>query len=195
MKIKLPERRYFTPGDLAKRWEVEISDVEHLIETSQLQAQSKFAARGGYERTVFVIKGYKETDDLTSDIEFEEIYPAREVVLVLPIGEDKLRSMKVKEVNAMLKENFGDDIEQVVLLEEVLRFEAQCSEQDRNEHGSSGIRENTLLATIAALKALWPKGDVPSAKELEKAASSIGIRISDDSIRNAMKRADDITER
>ncbi|MDR0776759.1 MAG: hypothetical protein LBE81_09000 [Azonexus sp.] len=53
--------------------------------------------------------------------------------------------------------------------------------------------ENTLLATIAALLAAWPGGKQPTGKDLERAAQSVGVNISDDAIRNAMKQARDIS--
>lgn len=51
------------------------------------------------------------------------------------------------------------------------------------------ITDNTLISTIAALLAAWPKGKWPSGKELEQAAESVGVSISDDSIRKALDAA------
>lgn len=52
-------------------------------------------------------------------------------------------------------------------------------------------RENKAIETVAALLALWPGGKIPSGKELEEAAQSIGLSISDDTIRKVLKAATD----
>ena len=52
--------------------------------------------------------------------------------------------------------------------------------------------DNKLLETIAALLAAWPKGKPPTGKDLEKAASAVGISISDDTILKALKAAREI---
>jgi hypothetical protein len=49
--------------------------------------------------------------------------------------------------------------------------------------------DNKLLGTLAALMAAWPGGKLPSGKELEKAAASVGVAIADDTIRAALKAA------
>lgn len=54
------------------------------------------------------------------------------------------------------------------------------------------ISDNSLLATIAALLASFPKGKYPTGKDLEKAASSVGVSVSDDTIRKALNRAKEI---
>ena len=50
-------------------------------------------------------------------------------------------------------------------------------------------RDNSLICTLAALLAAWPGGAIPSGKDLEKAAQSIGLTLSDDTIRKALKAA------
>lgn len=55
-------------------------------------------------------------------------------------------------------------------------------------------RDGKLIETIAALLAAWPGGAtaVPSGKDLEKAAQSVGLSLSDDTIRKALKAAHDV---
>lgn len=55
-------------------------------------------------------------------------------------------------------------------------------------------RDGKLIETIAALLAAWPRGTsaIPSGKELEKAAQSVGLGTSDDTIRKALKAAHEI---
>lgn len=54
--------------------------------------------------------------------------------------------------------------------------------------------DNKLLGVIAALRAAWPSGKLPSAKELEKAAASVGVLITDDTIRKALNAAWEIAK-
>ncbi|WP_284447509.1 hypothetical protein [Fluviibacter phosphoraccumulans] len=53
-------------------------------------------------------------------------------------------------------------------------------------------RDSSLITTIAALMAAWPGGTPPSGKELEKAAQSLGLTISDDTIRKVLSAAREI---
>lgn len=55
------------------------------------------------------------------------------------------------------------------------------------------VSDNTLLSTIGALLASWPGGKTPSGKDLERAAASVGIEISDDSIRKALNAARELS--
>lgn len=50
-------------------------------------------------------------------------------------------------------------------------------------------RDNSLICTLAALLSVWPGGTTPSGKDLEKAAQSLGLTLSDDTIRKALKAA------
>jgi hypothetical protein len=50
-------------------------------------------------------------------------------------------------------------------------------------------RDSSLIATIAALLFVWPGGAIPSGKDLERAAQSLGLTLSDDTIRKALKAA------
>jgi hypothetical protein len=65
-------------------------------------------------------------------------------------------------------------------------------EQLVTEKPTVTVSDNTLVATIAALLASFPKGKQPSGKDLERAASSVGVSVSDDSIRKALNLARDL---
>ena len=71
---------------------------------------------------------------------------------------------------------------------------SQLKALDGNEGTALRVSDNTLIATIAALLANWPGGAsrVPSGKDLERAAQSVGVTISDDSIRKALNLARDL---
>lgn len=63
------------------------------------------------------------------------------------------------------------------------------SVKDAQIPASRTPRDSSLVTTIAALLALWPGGAIPSGKDLEKAAQSLGLTISDDTIRKALSAA------
>jgi hypothetical protein len=65
-------------------------------------------------------------------------------------------------------------------------------EQSISEKPVTPVRDDSLLAVIAALLAQWPNGKPPTGKDLEKAAQSVGIKVSDDTIRKALKAAREI---
>lgn len=50
-------------------------------------------------------------------------------------------------------------------------------------------RDNSLICTLAALLSVWPGGAIPSGKDLERAAQSLGLTLSDCTIRKALKAA------
>ena len=78
----------------------------------------------------------------------------------------------------------------------LMDFEASLQEENKTSEGASSktprVSDNTLVSTIAALLALFPKGKHPSGKDLERAAEANGISISDDSIRKALKAAKEL---
>ena len=52
-----------------------------------------------------------------------------------------------------------------------------------------GHAENSYIATIAALLTTFKSNEIPSGKDLEKAANTVGIKISDDTIRSILEKA------
>ena len=95
----------------------------------------------------------------------------------------RFNDMHLKPVGDVLHHGLRDHY---VLLEDKIRFEQSI------KGDVPTISDNTLLATIAALLASFPKGKQPSGKDLERAAESIGVSISDDSIRKALKAAREV---
>lgn len=75
----------------------------------------------------------------------------------------------------------------------VVRTEAlRDFEKSISNEPTLAVRDESLLAVIAALLAQWPSGKPPSGKDLEKAAQAVGLKISDDTIRKALKAAREI---
>jgi hypothetical protein len=75
----------------------------------------------------------------------------------------------------------------VVRTEALREFEKAISNR-----AEPAVRDESLTAVIAALLAQWPNGKPPTGKDLEKAAQAIGLKISDDTIRKALKAARDL---
>lgn len=72
----------------------------------------------------------------------------------------------------------------VVMNSEIERILSQCSVKP-----APTPTDKSNLGTIAALLAAWPGGKLPSGKELEKSAASVGVAITDDTIRKALSAA------
>jgi len=70
-------------------------------------------------------------------------------------------------------------------------FEESVNAAEAAPARQSTPRDSSLIGTLAALLAAWPGGAsaIPSGKELEKAAQSVGLRTSDDTIRKALAAA------
>jgi len=236
MKIKLPEKRFFSLQELAERWECKASDIEHLIDTRELQRAVKAAALQG-KRGLFVgfypyqvdpkFPGFIpipskmqmemwEKSATPDRLMFHHAIPVERhvsgdftmyILIDGPMPPDielentapkSFGSRCAKEITKW-REREPKFFETVILLQDVLRFESKCLENERSENSVDGqtkplqtLSDNTLVSTIAALLASWPGGKPPSGKDLEKAAASVGVSVSDDSIRKALKAAREI---
>jgi hypothetical protein len=81
----------------------------------------------------------------------------------------------------------------VVRTEALREFEQSlANEQGARVEAKKPPTDNKLIETIAALLAAWPQGKPPTGKDLEKAAASVGVSVSDDTIRSALRAARDI---
>ena len=203
MKIKLPEKRFFTTAELAQRWEVLEADVIHLVETGELRLVIKFAALSGKRGIGFVRLGQRSkpmfvlgSDELRSAIDDKNSFRVMVAAGSEALGEDSVAWIGVYTTGNSVKD-FCSAIEAatetslpqdefVILLEDVLLFESKYAAGDSI---CRSVSDNTMLSTVAALLASWPNGKQPTGKDLERAAASVGVTISDDSIRKALKAA------
>jgi hypothetical protein len=209
MKIKLPEKCFFTVQQLADRWEVLPADVDHLFETAQLTKRDKMAVLEGgadAEYTFFNIN----RSPFGTDVDLmpgeglgyciDGLHFGREVrvEIYLDVETDSLpTNAKFERIEAFIDRHFPESKIAVVSIEDVLEFEkqyakSQAGQGDGIERGALAFRDESLLSVIAALLAQWPNGKPPSGKDLEKAAQSIGLKVSDDTIRKALKAAQEI---
>ena len=75
----------------------------------------------------------------------------------------------------------------VVRTTELLCFEDRCSEKP-----AAVVREQSCLAVVVGLLGRWPRGAIPSSKDLESTALALGVQISDDTIRKVLRSAREI---
>lgn len=105
----------------------------------------------------------------------------------IPVVNLRFIDMNLRPIGGILQ--FGrNDV--YVLHEDKIKFEREAGIIANDRQGR--VSDNSLLITLAAFMALWPSGKLPSGKELEKGAASIGLSISDDAIRNALNAAKDL---
>ena len=73
----------------------------------------------------------------------------------------------------------------------VMRAHADAARPAMPSTAAPKRRDSSVLAVISALIAQWPGGNekLPSAKELECAAQSVGVSVSDDTIRKVLAEA------
>lgn len=102
------------------------------------------------------------------------------------VFQEERKSKPAKE-NYYPASGMPEDSVLVVRTEALRDFEKAISNQP-----TPVVRDESLIAVIAALLAQWPNRKPPSGKDLEKAAQSIGLKISDDTIRKALKAAQEI---
>ncbi len=128
---------------------------------------------------VYVDRGYfKDMERVGGDLIFNAVLTKQDVMLSTKPSVQYSDSRSIDQIYIQHKDL------------KILR-ELEQSQIDA-QNGTVRVSDNTLVATIAALLASWPGGKLPSGKDLEKAASSVGVPVSDDSIRKALKLAYEI---
>lgn len=188
MKIKLPEKRFFSVAEVAARWEVEAKDVLHLIEVGDLKSVPKVAALSEKRGVSFYVSpnATEATRLLFNREELPDYIPGTLLVITYPSGEETAGEALDRRHSDM---RANGDFEKVVMLSDAVEFEERCAADGSVPDSRPKIRDESLYAVIAALLASFPSGKQPSGKDLEKAASSVGVSISDDTIRKALKAA------
>ena len=164
MKIRLPEKKFFTVAELASRWKVSPSDVEHQLDIGELPRADKLAALAGKRTTVFVAA--KENpfakfpeDFIPGDVSGFIDWESGTRVFIGFHDKDTLThsifaydpNLKFEEttdrnIYRELEEGFPQALETVVLIEDVLAFESKYAEQERRFEASHGkITESTCI--------------------------------------------------
>lgn len=189
MKIKLPEKRFFSVAEVAARWEVENKDVLHLLEVGDLQYVPKIAAIHEKRGVSFYV-----APDVTSATRLlfdrEEEVPGYIDGTLMVITYQIKGETSGQALDRRHKEMCDNgDFERVVMLRDLVEFESLCAGDGSVPEGRSAMRDDSLFGVIAALMASFPKGKIPSARELEKSANAVGVKISDSTIEKALKAA------
>ncbi len=170
MKIKLP-KRFYTPDQLAERWECKVEEINHLIETNELETVDKGAAREGKKHLrPLIFYDWDAYEALEEDEEFTS-------ELIIPIVDSPTCDLSDEEI---LKSEIGllvdaGELDQVISDEEVLRFEREHS-KTRTTDGVSVRTEITYLNIIGGLLSLLldksPTGKPQSVFENQSAVIS-----------------------
>jgi hypothetical protein len=161
MKIRLPEKKYFSVAELAERWSVGKDDIKYLLDVGELPRAERLAALNG-KRTVFL--AYRPFQPQVNHTEFvspptdqdrelwNEFIRDDQFLLDVPFPYDgpmppvdpcKLNMMGRKAAE-LVSQTRPRDFETVVLLGDVLSFEAKCAEGERQ----ITTRERTSLLNI-----------------------------------------------
>ena len=136
MKIKLPERCFFTVQQLADRWEVSPEEIQHLFDTGQLTKRDKMAVLEGLEGAEYtnfqVHKGPDKDFDLMPPSSpgycIDGINYGREVKVNIYLDEETALlppSQQVTYINDFIEYHFPDSRIPVVIIDDVLEFEKQ----------------------------------------------------------------------
>lgn len=142
MKIKLPERCFFTVQQLADRWEVSPEEIGHLFETGQLTKRDKMAVIEGLEGAEYINFEIHERPDEDFDL-MPRIGPGycidgmshgSEVKVIIYLDEETALlplAQKYARINDFIEQHFPDSRTPVVLIDDVLEFEKQYAIQER----------------------------------------------------------------
>jgi hypothetical protein len=174
MRIKLPDKCFYTVEQLAERWAVLPAEIEHLFETSRLTKRHKMAVIEGLEDAEYVSV---EIHDRPSD-DFDlmptvggigccvdGINFGREVRIDVYLGEE-INALPPEErterINAYLDQHFPDALVGVVTIEDVLAFEKRYAAQEASQERSLADRAHVsdkLARLNQAAQRFWGNAD------------------------------------
>lgn len=143
MKIKLPERCFFTVQQLADRWEVSPDEIEHLFDTGQLTKRDKMAVLEGLEDAEYTGFEIHESPDKDFDLMprsgpgycIDGVNHGREVKVEIYLDEETVLlplAQKNARITDFIEHHFPDSKIPVVIIEDVLEFERQHAIQERS---------------------------------------------------------------
>lgn len=217
MKIRLPEKRFFSIAELAQRWECAPNDVQHLLDIGELPRSEKHAAIQGKRKIYWGYYGYNRNGDnpcflpLPSPAETEKWKKdAREdeLVIELPVQcvgpfdgvEHHNLFMECARVVGEIRETNPEVFECVILLSDVLIFESASIQQEGRTDQLPiekflGNRERDSLLTIIAVLCKEAKLDTAkhakTAGLIQGAAAQMGVSIGETTIENHLKKIPD----
>ena len=197
------DREFYPLPELAERWGCTVGDLLHLgIQYRAQVCVNIYGLASGMSKT----RTQYETED--ADPETESQTEQKRTTRNMPHGvfelfSDDLRFIDMPgglpfELHEAMKFDGGwwdVDFDPPVTIDlgHLVMLHEEVERLDRERRKSTVPKalptDNSLLGTLAALMAAWPGGKVPSGKDLEKAAASVGVAITDDTIRKALKAA------
>lgn len=133
LKIKLP-KRYYTVEQLAERWEYSVEDIKQIIETGDLKTVLRAAAVKNCNGIILSVYEFDADDGTFMLCDYYKRFAAADLednVDITVTCEDSLESKKaIQEKLQELKEN--GDLDPVITVAEVSRFEQQYGEEDQD---------------------------------------------------------------
>lgn len=220
MKIKLPEKRFFTVQELAERWECQPSDVVHLVESGELQISQKQAALHGKRRIYFGYYGYTPKpdrpcwypyppEDKVAEWESKALEDEHIVHVAVPCDFD----FELPENQWLVYQGSKNEIDDwladipgrldgVILLRDVLDFESRYIQEETGGKAPSEQKQlstterNSLLTIIAALCyhcKIDPKAWGTTA-EITRMTEEIGAPLSADNVGRKLKEIPEALE-
>ena len=183
VKIKLPEKRFFTPEELAFRWGVSEEDVLHLIDTFDLPYADKWAAQQGCRHTRFVVSVFpgnaggvqpNRLFSVPSDCDDEDYAD-----LIIVLESEKAKTKMFVEAAKQARESFPDVGVTVVLLKDVLAFEAKYAEADESqetalERNRRYVSEKNAYMKSGGLEKNWV---AEKARDIKKSEHEVRRRL------------------
>ncbi len=125
MKIKLP-KRFYTVEQLAERWECKVEDIYHLIEIAELETVDKGAARNGKKHLRPRI--FYDWDSYEA-LEHDEEFSAELTIPIINLPDVEVSDEEILK-NEMESLIDTGEFDQVISIEEVIRFEEEHSEPE-----------------------------------------------------------------
>lgn len=213
------EREFYPLSELAERWGCTVGDLLHLgIQDRAQICVNIYGLATGTSRTRMQDEAEdvgQEIEPQTEDerreaAEMDAAFEAwqKRTTRNMPHGIFELQSDAVRfvdmpsglpfELHEAMKfddgwwhVDFGPPV--TIDLGHLVMLQEEVERLDRERRKSTATKslptDNSMLGTIAALMAAWPGGRLPSGKDLEKSAASVGVAITDDTIRKALAAA------
>lgn len=205
------KKKYLTFDELAKRWMCEKTDIHYAIGEGFISPSIIWNGWAcGFFDDITDLSGwvYLRRPTVTGAASYEFSHVSSEKIPVVDAfsGSELYRLMRTGDnglepvsIDTKYIECFAVFMHEEVELCELVdlpsigssvreRKDADNDEPSTNKPVPT-VRDESLIAVIAALLALWPRGKSPTGKDLEKAAQAIDVKISDDTIRKALKAA------
>lgn len=152
----LPEQKYLTISELAKRWNKEESYINYLIETNQLFTGDKHAAINGRKYSTFKAINPSDWD---KDIEkLREKFD--EEIIIVRITDNQVPYWD--EVIQRARDNYPDTNISVIFMDDIIRLESSCENDEPSNIEYMSKREQQFAKIQEVITQLnFDKNNIP----------------------------------